>query len=65
MNTSTPPFGFGGNIYGANFFPWRRGVLTVRHVIIGTIFLFVCLLRVMKGAFHPREPCRVFEAAAW
>ena len=34
------------------------------HVIIGTIFLFVCLLRVMAGQFTPNKHFG-FEAAAW
>ncbi len=34
------------------------------HVIIGTIFLFVCLLRAMKGHFTPTQHVG-FEAAAW
>ncbi|HEX8569869.1 MAG TPA: cytochrome c oxidase subunit 3 [Caulobacteraceae bacterium] len=34
------------------------------HVIIGTIFLFVCLLRVMAGQFTPTKHFG-FEAAAW
>jgi len=34
------------------------------HVIIGTIFLFVCLLRAMKGHFTAEKHIG-FEAAAW
>ena len=34
------------------------------HVIIGTIFLLVCLLRVMAGQFTPTKHFG-FEAAAW
>ena len=50
-------FGFAGNIYGANFF-MATGFHGV-HVVIGTIFLFVCLLRLMKRAFHARQACRL------
>ena len=34
------------------------------HVIIGSIFLTVCLIRLMNGAFTPRQHFG-FEAAAW
>ena len=34
------------------------------HVIIGTIFLTVCLLRARAGDFTPRQHVG-FEAAAW
>lgn len=55
-------FGLGGNIYGANFF-----MLTGfhgAHVIIGTIFLAVCLLRLIYGDFTPTQHVG-FETAAW
>jgi cytochrome c oxidase subunit 3 len=55
-------FGFSGNIYGANFF-MATGFHGF-HVIVGTIFLFVCLIRLMKGHFT-RENHIGFEAAAW
>ncbi len=55
-------FGFSGNIYGANFF-MATGFHGM-HVIIGTIFLFVCLLRLMRGDFTPDKHVG-FEAAAW
>lgn len=55
-------FGFSGNIYGVNFF-MATGFHGF-HVIIGTIFLFVCLLRAMKGHFTPTSHVG-FEAAAW
>ena len=55
-------FSFSGNIYGANFF-MATGFHGF-HVIIGTIFLFVCLLRVLKGHFTPESHIG-FEAAAW
>jgi cytochrome c oxidase subunit 3 len=34
------------------------------HVIIGTIFLTVCLARLMGGGFTPKQHFG-FEAAAW
>jgi cytochrome c oxidase subunit 3 len=34
------------------------------HVLVGTIFLLVCLLRLMKGHFTPEKHFG-FEAAAW
>ena len=55
-------FGFAGNIYGANFF-MATGFHGF-HVLIGTIFLAVCLFRVRKGHFTPERHVG-FEAAAW
>ena len=55
-------FGFSGNIYGANFF--MATGFHGAHVVIGTIFLFVCLIRVQKGHFTPQQHVG-FEAAAW
>jgi len=55
-------FGFSGNIYGATFF-MATGFHGF-HVIIGTIFLFVCLIRALKGHFTPESHIG-FEAAAW
>jgi cytochrome c oxidase subunit 3 len=55
-------FNFAGNIYGATFF--MATGFHGAHVIIGTIFLFVCLLRAMKGHFTPQQHFG-FEAAAW
>ena len=34
------------------------------HVLVGTIFLAVCLIRLMNGAFTPKQHFG-FEAAAW
>jgi len=34
------------------------------HVIVGTIFLIVCLIRLMNGGFTPKQHFG-FEAAAW
>jgi cytochrome c oxidase subunit 3 len=52
----------GGNIYGSTFF-MATGFHGF-HVIIGTIFLIVCLLRALKGHFTPQQHFG-FEAAAW
>ena len=56
------PFGFKDSIYGATFF-MATGFHGF-HVIIGTIFLSVCLLRSMRGDFTPKQHFG-FEAAAW
>ena len=56
------PFSFGGNIYGATFF-MATGFHGF-HVIIGTIFLAVCLLRASRGHFTPKQHLG-FEFAAW
>ncbi|MFY0621548.1 MAG: cytochrome c oxidase subunit 3 [Pelagimonas sp.] len=55
-------FGFAGNIYGANFF-MATGFHGF-HVVVGTIFLFICLLRTLRGHFTPENHLG-FEAAAW
>ena len=52
----------GGNIYGSTFF-MATGFHGF-HVIIGTIFLIVCLVRALKGDFTPQQHFG-FEAAAW
>lgn len=59
---SNAAFGFAGNIYGANFF--MATGFHGAHVIIGTIFLFICLLRAYRGHFTPEKHIG-FEAAAW
>ncbi len=59
---SIAPFEFGGNIYGATFF-MATGFHGF-HVIVGTIFLVVCLLRALAGDFTPKQHFG-FEAAAW
>jgi cytochrome c oxidase subunit 3 len=56
------PFDFKGNIYGATFF-MATGFHGF-HVIVGTIFLAVCLLRSYQGHFTPKQHFG-FEAAAW
>ncbi|MGE0044968.1 MAG: cytochrome c oxidase subunit 3 [Hyphomonadaceae bacterium] len=50
------------NIYGASFF--MATGFHGAHVIIGTIFLAVCLLRLMVGQFTPQKHFGL-EAAAW
>jgi len=56
------PFAFKNSIYGATFF-MATGFHGF-HVIIGTIFLFVCLMRAVAGDFTPKQHFG-FEAAAW
>ena len=56
------PFGFSGSIYGATFF-MATGFHGF-HVLIGTIFLLVCLIRAFKGHFTPQHHIG-FEFAAW
>ena len=56
------PFHFAGNIYGATFF--MATGFHGAHVIIGTIFLIVCLMRAFAGQFTPRQHLG-FEFAAW
>lgn len=55
-------FSYGGHSYGSTFF--MATGFHGAHVIIGTIFLLVCLLRAMKGHFTPKQHFG-FEAAAW
>jgi cytochrome c oxidase subunit 3 len=55
-------FHFKGNIYGATFF-MATGFHGM-HVIIGSIFLIVCLIRAYKGQFTPQQHLG-FEFAAW
>ena len=55
-------FSFAGNIYGATFF--MATGFHGAHVLIGTIFLAVCLLRAYKGHFTPERHLG-FEFAAW
>ncbi len=52
----------GAQLYGSSFF-MATGFHGF-HVIIGTIFLIVCLLRLMGGGFTPQKHFG-FEAAAW
>jgi cytochrome c oxidase subunit 3 len=56
------PFGFKGLNYSAAFY-MATGFHGF-HVLIGTIFLIVCLIRTYKGHFTPQQHFG-FEAAAW
>jgi len=56
------PFGFTDGIYPSTFF-MATGFHGF-HVIVGTIFLTVCLFRAIKGHFKPGHHFG-FEAAAW
>ena len=56
------PFAFSNSIYGATFF-MATGFHGF-HVIIGTIFLIVCLVRAQAGQFTPQQHLG-FEFAAW
>ena len=56
------PFTFSESIYGATFF-MATGFHGF-HVLIGTIFLAVCLFRAMAGDFTAKQHFG-FEAAAW
>jgi cytochrome c oxidase subunit 3 len=55
-------FSYAGHSYGSTFF--MATGFHGAHVIIGTIFLAVCLLRVLRGDFTPQHHFG-FEAAAW
>lgn len=59
---SHAPFGFGKVAYASAFY-MATGFHGF-HVLVGTIFLSVCLLRAYKGHFTPRQHFG-FEAAAW
>lgn len=56
------PFGFSGLNYSAAFY-MATGFHGF-HVLVGTIFLIVCLVRAYKGHFTPKQHFG-FEAAAW
>lgn len=56
------PFAFGGNTYSSAFY-MATGFHGF-HVLVGTIFLAVCLYRTYLGHFTPRQHFG-FEAAAW
>jgi cytochrome c oxidase subunit 3 len=55
-------FQFSGNLYGATFF-MATGFHGF-HVLVGTIFLIVCLIRAMRDSFTPEHHLG-FEFAAW
>ncbi|HTR13684.1 MAG TPA: cytochrome c oxidase subunit 3 [Roseiarcus sp.] len=56
------PFPFKNSIYGATFF--MATGFHGAHVIIGVIFLTVCLIRAFLGQFTPRHHVG-FQFAAW
>ncbi|MBL6454901.1 cytochrome c oxidase subunit 3 [Belnapia sp. T6] len=56
------PFKFTGGVYPSTFF-LATGFHGF-HVIVGTTFLLVCLIRAMRGHFTPNRHFG-FEAAAW
>jgi cytochrome c oxidase subunit 3 len=55
-------FNYSGNIYGATFF--MATGFHGAHVLIGTTFLIVCLIRAYKGHFTPTHHLG-FEFCAW
>ena len=55
-------FHYSGNMYGAAFF--MATGFHGAHVIIGSIFLIVCLFRALAGQFTPTQHLG-FEFAAW
>ena len=55
-------FGFTDGIYASNFY-MATGFHGL-HVLVGTIFLFICLLRARKGGFTKKHHLG-FEFAAW
>jgi len=55
-------FTYAGHIYGSTFF--MATGFHGAHVIIGTVFLAVCLARAYAGHFTPKQHFG-FEAAAW
>lgn len=59
---SEAPFHFAGLNYGASFF-MATGFHGF-HVLVGTIFLIICQIRVYQGDFTPQQHFG-FEAAAW
>ena len=56
------PFAFKGSIYSSTFF--MATGFHGAHVIIGTIFLAICLFRAYRGDFTPKQHLG-FEFAAW
>jgi cytochrome c oxidase subunit III len=55
-------FTYDGSLYGSAFF--MATGFHGAHVVIGTIFLLVCLLRLMAGGMKPNKHLG-FEFAAW
>ena len=57
-----PGFSYDGSLYGSAFF--MATGFHGAHVIIGTLFLIVCLMRLMAGGMKPNKHLG-FEFAAW
>ncbi|MAI90841.1 cytochrome c oxidase subunit 3 [Ponticaulis sp.] len=55
-------FTFSGSLYGASFF--MATGFHGAHVFIGTVFLLVCLIRILGGQMSAKKHIG-FEAAAW
>jgi cytochrome c oxidase subunit III len=55
-------FTFAGHVYGSTFF--MATGFHGAHVVIGTIFLLICLFRAIGGGLTPQKHFG-FEAAAW
>ncbi|HEY0032669.1 MAG TPA: cytochrome c oxidase subunit 3 [Devosia sp.] len=62
LEYSEAGFSFAGNMYGATFF--MATGLHGFHVLIGTLFLLVCLIRTYRGDFTAERHLG-FEFAAW
>jgi cytochrome c oxidase subunit 3 len=62
LEYSEAGFSFAGTMYGATFF--MATGLHGFHVLVGTIFLLVCLVRALRGDFTPERHLG-FEFAAW
>ena len=62
LEYSEAGFSFAGSMYGATFF-MATGFHGF-HVLIGTIFLAICLIRAERGEFTPERHLG-FEFAAW
>ncbi len=62
LEYSHATFGFKDTVYASTFY--MATGFHGAHVLIGTIFLFVCLLRTIRGQFTPTRHLG-FEFAAW
>ena len=62
FESSNAPYGFKDTVFASTFF-MATGFHGF-HVIVGTTFLIVCLIRSIKGHFTPEHHFG-FEAAAW
>ena len=57
LRVCAAPFAFGGNTYSSAFY-MATGFHGF-HVLVGTIFLIVCLLRAYQGPLHPAPAFRL------